>query len=219
MAEEVKPQKKWQRIPRIRLNVYCDNESPPFPVQARDIYLTAEATLEAADTLALIQSRRFGLPDGKHSYYAPSTNEVYECVPAMALQAFSLELYFKSITFLDTKKVIRGHNLLVLFNGLNSTRQIAIESRYNKLVSGALLAELKQRYPQLDTSLRGVLTVSAEAFDKMRYIYEEPMKAGTGFVAHTVIDVMRKYVPEVLPPEHPPDNAAHSDKADHPQPT
>ena len=100
-------------------------------------------------------------------------------LPAMAISAFSSELYFKCLLCLERNDVPGDHNLKRLFEALQvRTRQelddlwdIHIRRPENKILIEQMRHEPKGEEIQLD--LRYALNVGANSFMELRYFYEK----------------------------------------------
>jgi len=104
--------------------------------------------------------------------------------PYVTNAAFSLELFFKCIYFLDNNAPISGHKLLTLYSqNLSPGRQKEIDqyAEYYAQTDDELKS-LRIQNPEYRTTI-GCLEASDRAFEYYRYIFEGPMltdkKAGT----------------------------------------
>ncbi len=137
-------------------------------IDAEDIFLCAESFFAAS----LLVLDRFPKT-------TPGTRDSlrYDILaPYVANSAFSLELYFKCIYFLDKNRRIKGHSLLKLFSKkLSKPRQDKIDeyaSAFSK--NDQNFSALCNVEPMVRTTT-GCLKYSDRAFEYYRYVFEGPM--------------------------------------------
>ncbi len=99
---------------------------------------------------------------------------LYEIVgfPHIVLRAFAAEAYLKCLITLEGGKPEKIHNLLKLFDQLQLATKKALNKRWEKECEPDLKRLKKARVTviKFDTSLRGVLNQSGDAFIDFRYV-------------------------------------------------
>jgi hypothetical protein len=105
-------------------------------------------------------------PSGK---YAVNT-------PACVLSAFASELFFKTIVVVETGRVPKGHNLLVLFNQMSAATQKRVTELWDQYA-----IEHANRWVEIEEGMGGLpvardlptaLKRGGRAFELARYSYE-----------------------------------------------
>ena len=96
--------------------------------------------------------------------------------PAMVLSAFAAELFFKSLLLLEGTDPGNTHNLHTLFKRLHNKTKDAIEARWDQsMVDRNHEFEKNEKLLgiKIPRELRSALVDCGDAFERMRYIYEE----------------------------------------------
>lgn len=89
------------------------------------------------------------------------------------LYCLALELYLKSLYFESGQTPPKRHDLVSLFDGLSKSSKELIEHGYETIFHESNWGKTtKARYPDIDFSLRGVLTAAKNGFETWRYIHE-----------------------------------------------
>jgi HEPN domain-containing protein len=118
--------------------------------------------------------------------------------PSMVISTFASELMLKCLLILENKNPSRDHNLLTLFNRLDSPHRKQIEDLWNaKQASAAVKKQLDEHEDQfgikIPRDLQTALQDCQDAFKWLRYEYENPLKATyyITFLPKHVRDVIR----------------------------
>jgi hypothetical protein len=121
-------------------------------------------------------------------------------MPAIVLSAFAAELFLKCLLLLDSETPPNTHDLKALFAGLSDQRKKRIEELWDKAVA-ANVKEFENTERQLGISLPrdlgSALSDCGNAFEGMRYLYEDPTK-----VKFYIVDfapVLRATILEIKP--------------------
>jgi hypothetical protein len=116
-------------------------------------------------------------------------------LPGIVLEAFSAELYLKSLhAALGTVPPPRGHDLWLLFNALDASVRMEISRHYGK-ANAPLESARKARQPKAvnSSSLEDKLKEAARAFVDIRYPWEDDFR-----VRNFEIGVFRAVVREAV---------------------
>lgn len=93
--------------------------------------------------------------------------------PQFALQAFSLELYFKALLQRENGSLPKnGHDLQKLFQNLNDITQAAIKYEYENCPQESAMQRAAMAKSGLPVDFDSCLQISKDAFVEQRYIYE-----------------------------------------------
>lgn len=135
-------------------------------------------------------------------------HHLYEIIgfPHVVLRAFAAEAYLKCLITLQGKDPIQVHNLLTLFDELELGTKKALAKRWVKECEPSLkkLKKSKKTVINFDTSLRGVLNQSGDAFIDFRYV----LKGGVArfsimrfpmFVRDEILTIKPEFMPR--PPD------------------
>jgi hypothetical protein len=98
--------------------------------------------------------------------------------PIFVNMAFAGEVYLKCLHLIRTGKLLKGHDLKSLFDGLPKTDQVSIEDAYNRNVKNSpIVNAMKAQFPEIDLKLSTVVAEAAKTFVQCRYAYEGPANA------------------------------------------
>lgn len=101
-------------------------------------------------------------------------------LPAIVLSAFASELFLKSLIIIEGKHPPDSHNLHTLFKRLHNKNKDGIVARWDKNVT-LRENEFKKNEVTLGIKiprdLRSALVDCGDAFERMRYLYEDPINA------------------------------------------
>ena len=143
------------------------------------------------------------------------TTQDWVMMPAMVLSAFSAELFLKCLLILDGQRPPDVHHLRTLFELLHPQRKVRIEELWDKSVA-ANVHEFENTERLLDIKiprdLKTALSDCGNAFDGLRYVYEDPSK-----VKFYIIDfarIVRTVILEFRPDWHSSTNSPRSPHAD-----
>src|SRR4051794_18875550 len=96
--------------------------------------------------------------------------------PIYILEAFALELYFKSLIALETGNQTMGHALDELFEQLNGATQTGIQKQFEYELGGLGYLVIKDEFARRELNhlfvedIKSALKQSSEAFQVFRYI-------------------------------------------------
>ena len=114
--------------------------------------------------------------------------------PKLLVDSFAVELYLKCLYVLDTNKVPPcGHDLLNLFEALNSATKSLIREAFDRSVRDhPILSNLSLFNPEAvkTTDFKRALEAARDTFVKRRYLYENLPKR-EWFYAHILGDAIR----------------------------
>lgn len=129
---------------------------------------------------------------------APGETGPLDCAPGQACAAFALELYFKTLRLLDNPNdPLWGHNLEALYKEQSGVHKRRIRYHFARPTSDALAMRSRiAKKLKIAFTLDYCLSVSADAFQQMRYMFEGE---ATGFVAWDVISAVRTTILELEP--------------------
>ncbi len=132
-------------------------------------------------------------------------------VPAVVLNAFSLELYLKCLIAVETgKNPPSGHNLRWLFNKLSNNTQDKIKHYFDNPSESneiKLRETLKNPQPPIPKKLAispynfdVVLDLSAKAFERLRYVFERgEFDNNANWHADYIVICTRRVILEMYP--------------------
>jgi hypothetical protein len=139
-------------------------------------------------------------------------------LPCTMMGCFVFELYLKCLIVIETGSAPRKeHNYLKLFEKLSAESKAKIKEYYDKNPSPTQLLQRSGKFSvlrpedatymqNLDLSFDAVLAASKNAFQQVRYIYEEgQMKLGDSFFAGPIIGGTLERIKELRPQWFPPD--------------
>lgn len=96
--------------------------------------------------------------------------------PSQVLAALSLELYIKTIYFIEKSNSKFSHNLEGMFNEFEESTRIFIINKYNELMKKRDMKDIENLGNALnmhiDTSFVSMLKIWSEVFVNTRYFYE-----------------------------------------------
>jgi hypothetical protein len=125
-------------------------------------------------------------------------------MPIVICSAFSLELYLKCLIALSGKRAQGGHDLEELFNELSPTTKTEIRARWDRsygeddrIAIEGIYATKGVRLPTIDFDF--ILTASRATFKEERYIHESGLKAGKGWCAYSIVEIVRNIIMETHP--------------------
>jgi HEPN domain-containing protein len=98
----------------------------------------------------------------------------------MVCDSFAAELYLKCINHLASGTYPSTHDLKRLFSRLSNDWQQLVEEKFNEVLMSLppeFVSEMKSAGDKID-DLRYCINKSKDAFERMRYIYEENSKEG-----------------------------------------
>jgi len=120
-------------------------------------------------------------------------------IPSLVNGAFAIELYLKTLVFLDTGKMPTGHKLSTLFNSLSHARRKRLAEIYTEefnkdrlLVHERNVASDKGSYDLLPQLIR-----NDDTFVAVRYVYE--LSAWTGNTMTVLRNAARRLCGEIKP--------------------
>ncbi|MGA2483347.1 MAG: hypothetical protein ABSF92_09530 [Candidatus Acidiferrales bacterium] len=121
--------------------------------------------------------------------------------PWVMCSAFSLELYLKCLILVERGTLEKGHDLADLFSKTTPESQKAIRASYesHKAKMEAMYAAVKG-IPAPKTDFDYVLHISADAFVKFRYAFEQGTGGGDfGWSASPISECVRGRLLELHP--------------------
>ena len=106
----------------------------------------------------------------------------WNMLPAIVLSAFAAELFLKCLLILDGQTPPDAHHLKTLFKRLHNKKKARIEELWNKSVA-ARSDEFENTERKLSIKiprdLQSALADCGNAFEGMRYVYEDPTKVNS----------------------------------------
>ena len=106
--------------------------------------------------------------------------EVMLQYPGMVICAFAAELFLKCLISLEGCTPSKSHNLLTLHDQLSPKSQALVERHWNDGCSARKdsFEDLEKKFGvKLPRDLRTALADCGDAFEQMRYLYEDPSKS------------------------------------------
>ena len=120
--------------------------------------------------------------------------------PAMTLSAFAAELFLKSLLIVEGTTPPGSHNSNTLFKRLHNKTKEALRIRWDGNVAAREkeLAENERRLDvQIPRDLDTALADCGDAFEKMRYLYEDPINVK--FYITDLAGIVRDHIIVVRP--------------------
>jgi len=154
----------------------------------------------AIDIFVVAEQFRFA---SRLAAIAPATDvplfRLFPAMPtaAMACSAFSLELYFKCLIRIGSKKSLRTHDLARLFSSISRKNQSKIRRLWRENSEQvrsdveAFFREASLSPPKVDFEY--VLSVSREALVKFRYIYDG-LSFNEGWLGDSIVEAARAVI-------------------------
>ena len=147
------------------------------------IFLTAEAFRTAAVVLENTLSRE------KLAVYS---------WPAVANNAFAVELYLKTLLTVEHGRCGRGHDLTELFRNLTPQSRNSLTKKHNALAKTDRVLALANKHMGFKVDLQSLLVQGRLAFEQYRYAYEGvPTSAGWGL--HVFLFCIRDHILQLRP--------------------
>jgi HEPN domain-containing protein len=124
-------------------------------------------------------------------------------IPSMVMSAFASELFLKALLTLENGWSPPGHNLKVLFSNVNNKTKMVITDLWDEqrqTPNEVLLRKFTEEHSstKIPSTLDEAIAVSALAFEKLRYVYEEGMEIQQFFLSNFPI-VLRRAIIKVHP--------------------
>jgi hypothetical protein len=163
----------------------------PKPI---DIFIVAEQFRFAGKMATIIPAIAADIPKLRPIY-----DEKFTAPTAtMVCAAFSLELYFKCLIRIGRKPYQTGHDLVKLFNFIGKRNRSKIK-QFWIANSTQVRADVQEQYLASDEATPTVdfnycLSVSRNAFNLMRYIYEQGIPPGEGWLGDTIVEGARQAI-------------------------
>jgi HEPN domain-containing protein len=110
--------------------------------------------------------------------------------PFMVCDSFAAELYLKCINHLEGGIYPSTHDLKKLFSRLSFAWQQLVEEKFNEVLSSLPLefvSEMKSAGDKID-DIRYCIGKSKDAFERMRYVYEEKNN-GSVLITHVTCGI------------------------------
>jgi hypothetical protein len=153
-----------------------------------DIFVVADQYRNAAKWIILAENRGWP-PDVK--------------MPGITCSAFALELYFKSLLAMEHSAIPESHDLLHLFNRLQKNTQQRVRKNFEPylMTAGRMVSQSAQKagYPVPEVDFDFVLNASRKAFPSTRYIYEQGLRGGEGWLADGIMEAARATILQAHP--------------------
>jgi hypothetical protein len=166
------------------------NTQKPKPL---DIFIVAEQFRFAGKLATLVPHH----PSLKISQLAFAHDQNLPTA-TMVCAAFSLELYFKCLIRMEKKPYQMGHDLKKLFDVLGRHNKIKIK-KYRDANSSIVISDVQDEFiansspiPKVDFGY--CLSVSKDAFNLMRYIYERGIPPGAGWLGDVIVEGARQTI-------------------------
>jgi hypothetical protein len=157
-------------------------------VEPTQIFVVAEQYRNATKWIILAESQGWQ-PDIK--------------MAGILCSAFALELFFKCLLIMQGSEIPDWHDLVHLFNRLEKNTQLRIRENFEPhlIAAGRMVSQSAKAvgYPIPEVDFDFVLNASRKAFPKTRYIYEEGLRGGEGWLADGIMEAARKTILE----DHP----------------
>src|SRR5665213_3369985 len=111
--------------------------------------------------------------------------------------AFSVELSLKCLLFLETGAIIKGHDLLQLYQALTRANRDKVAQHYDRLLKRSCLSRIAPPpgMTALKLDIQTVLATNGSAFERFRYLFEA---MGDGQSGYWGIDVVGHAVRQVI---------------------
>ena len=163
------------------------NTQKPKPL---DIFIVAEQFRFAGKLATLVPHH----PSLKISQLAFAHDQNLPTA-TMVCAAFSLELYFKCLIRMEKKPYQTGHDLKKLFDLFGRRNQTKIKKYWNAN-SSMVKSDVQRESIAIGSQVPEVnfdycLSVSKDAFNLMRYIYESGIPPGAGWLGDVIVEGAR----------------------------
>lgn len=164
------------------------------PYKAEEIFYSAECFRDAANVLEQkvfppVNSSEKSMDFLEQMQFVRSTL----LIPAVVIQAFTLELYLKCLKAIETKHHLKSHDLKELFDDLLEADRLQL-TKYAAEFDARIPYPpefVKEMGPKEPFDIHRILTVSAQGFENFRYVYG---KKPTQFIAASVEDGARRLI-------------------------
>jgi hypothetical protein len=106
------------------------------------------------------------------------TASQFNMFPGMVISAFAAELFLKCLLILEGHTPNNTHNLGSLFKPLHNKTKARIEELWDtSVLARSAQFEMSEKFTNLEMArdLRGALKECGNAFEELRYLYEDPM--------------------------------------------
>ncbi|QDU31792.1 hypothetical protein ETAA8_69520 [Anatilimnocola aggregata] len=136
----------------------------------------------------------------------PPTKHAPTLIPSFVCESFAIELYFKSIMYLEKIAVPQKHLLTILFDHLPQVWQGRISDAFDKQMQRAVNATSTAK------TLAEIIAESSRAFEMWRYTYQgQPRCSYLSIVRFAAHDAIVAFKPDwadlrmdlCIPPKHP----------------
>jgi hypothetical protein len=120
---------------------------------------------------------------------------------AMVVAAFASELYMKTLICLEGNQVPNSHDRKNLFEMISADRKARTEYHWDKVTlknEHQLLAAERDLKSVIPRDLDTALLLGRDAFDSLRYVYEERQRTG-GFHLGDLPACLREVIVEINP--------------------
>jgi hypothetical protein len=100
--------------------------------------------------------------------------------PGTVMCAFASELFLKCLILLEGGTLSKKHNLLTLYNQLSAKSQALVERHWDDGCRARKdsFEDLEKKFHlKIPRDLKTALDDCGDAFEQMRYVYEDPSKA------------------------------------------
>ena len=166
------------------------NTQKPKPL---DIFIVAEQFRFAGKLATLVPHH----PSLKISQLAFAHDQNLPTA-TMVCAAFSLELYFKCLIRMEKKPYQTGHDLKKLFDLFGRRNQTKIKKYWNAN-SSMVKSDVQRESIAIGSQVPEVnfdycLSVSKDAFNLMRYIYESGIPPGAGWLGDVIVEGARRTI-------------------------
>ena len=166
------------------------NTQKPKPL---DIFIVAEQFRFAGKLATLVTHH----PSLKISQLAFAHDQNLPTA-TMVCAAFSLELYFKCLIRMEKKPYQTGHDLKKLFDFLGRRNQTKIKKYWNAN-SSTVISDVQRESIAIGSQIPEVnfdycLSVSKDAFNLMRYMYESGIPPGAGWLGDVIVEGARQTI-------------------------
>jgi len=129
----------------------------------------------------------------QHIWDRADANREFDLIPpGGVMHAFAMELYLKCLICIETgKNPPYGHKLKDLFGALSMNSQMRIKKDYaERTKTDPVFIALGKKFKDAKLDFDSQLASGSNAFDELRYGFEEPPKVGW-MLAHAQREIRR----------------------------